>query len=62
MMQKDEIPVMERQIGGCCVKICFAADPIDGVVERVQSILSHAYDERIQNDLIEITVPIKKRH
>ena len=56
-MQKDEILTMERQIGGCSVKICFAADPIDGVVERLQSILSHAYDERVQNDLIEITVP-----
>ena len=54
-MQIDEIPMVERQIGGCNVKISFATEPVGGVVERVQSILSHAYDERVQNDLMEIT-------
>ena len=62
VMQKDEVATMESQIGGCSVEICFAADPVDGVIERVQSILSHAYDERVQNDLIEIAVPKIKRH
>lgn len=54
-MPIEEIPVMERQMGGCDVKIFFSPNLVDGVIERVQSILSHAYDERVQNDLKEIT-------
>ena len=30
----------------------FAAEPVEGVIERIKSILSNAYDERVQNELM----------
>lgn len=54
-MQTAESPVIETEIGGCKVTLFFAEKPVEGVIETIQSILSNAYDERVQNDLIEIT-------
>lgn len=53
-MQTAEIPVIKTEIDGCRVTLFFAEKPVEGVIETMQSILSNAYDERVQNDLIEI--------
>lgn len=48
-------PIMEKEINGCSVTLSFVVNPVEGVIEKVKSILSNAYDERVQNELIEIT-------
>ncbi len=53
-MQTKELPVIEKEINGCLVSLSFSLKPVDGVIEKVQSILSNAYDERVQNDLMEL--------
>lgn len=53
-MRDAEDSIVKKEINGCRVTLSFAAMPVEGVIERVQSILSGAYDERVQNDLIEI--------
>lgn len=50
-MQTAESPVIEKEISGCRVTLSFAEKPVEGVIENMQSILSSAYDERVQNDL-----------
>ena len=40
-------------IGGCRVKLTFAAE-LGGVIERIKSILSNVYDERVQNELMRL--------
>ena len=51
-MQTAEGSMMETEIGGCRVKLTFAAELVEGVIERIKSILSNAYDERVQNELM----------
>ena len=51
-MQTAQSPMMETEIGGCKVELSFAAEPAEGVMERIKSILSNAYDERVQNELM----------
>lgn len=46
--------MLESEINGCQVTMHFASQSIDGVIENVQSILSNAYDERVQNELSSI--------
>lgn len=53
-MQDAEIPVVERQINGCHVMVSFVAEPVEGVMDKMKSILSNAYDERVQQDLMEL--------
>lgn len=53
-MKIAEIPVIKTEIDGCKVTLFFVEKPVEGVIETMQSILSNAYDERVQNDLIEI--------
>ena len=53
-MQTKELPVIEKEINGCLVSLSFSLKLVDGVIEKVQSILSNAYDERVQNDLMEL--------
>lgn len=48
-------PIMEKEINGCSVTLSFVVNPVEGVIEKVKFILSNAYDERVQNELIEIT-------
>lgn len=52
MVQEKEIPEMEGEVNGCHITLFFAKEPVEGVVGKVQSILSNAYDERVQNDLM----------
>lgn len=54
-MQTTEPPVLETEINGCKVTLSFAEKPVEGVIDKVQSILSSAYDERVQNDLMELS-------
>lgn len=54
MIQGKEISVLEREINGCHVTISFAKEPVEGIVDKVKSILSNAYDERVQQDLLEL--------
>ena len=51
-MQGKEIPAIEREVNGCHITLFFANKPVEGTVEKVKSILSNAYDERVQNDLM----------
>lgn len=53
-MQGTEISALEREINGCHVTIAFAKEPVEGIVDKVKSILSNAYDERVQQDLLEL--------
>lgn len=53
-MQTVMEPAMEEEISGCHVTLFFVEKPVEGVMERIQSILSNAYEERVQNDLKEI--------
>lgn len=55
MMQGTEISALEREINGCHVTIAFAREPVEEVMDKVKSILSNAYDERVQQDLLELT-------
>lgn len=53
-MRPAELQRIEREVNGCHVTLSFSAKPVDGVIEKIQSILSNAYDERVQNDLSEL--------
>lgn len=50
-MQEAKQSIFESEVNGCRVTLHFTLKPVDGVLENVQSILSKAYDERVQNDL-----------
>ena len=50
-MQPAEQQVIEKEVNGCQITLSFSASPVNGVIEKIQSILSNAYDERVQNDL-----------
>ena len=54
-MQTAGSSVIQKEIGGCRVTLSFAEKPVEGVIENMQSILSSAYDERVQNDLMELS-------
>lgn len=53
-MRPVELQMMEKEINGCQITLSFSAKLVDGVIEKIQSILSNAYDERVQNDLTEL--------
>ena len=53
-MQPAEQQVIEKEVNGCQITLSFSASPVNGVIEKIQSILSNAYDERVQNDLTSI--------
>ena len=53
-MQDAEIPILERQINGCNVSVSFVDESVEGVMDKIKSILSSAYDERVQQDLMEL--------
>lgn len=50
-MQELEQSVMEAEFNGCLVTLFFVDKPIDGVIENVQSILSNAYEGRIEKEI-----------
>ncbi len=40
------IPVMkEMELNGCHVRLIFAEEPVDGVIERVREILAYDHNE-----------------
>ncbi len=48
MAERKEAPEMlELELNGCRVKLIFAAEPKEGLIERIQDTLSYAYEERI---------------
>lgn len=53
-MQCLDIPVLTEDINGCHVTLSFLPEPKEGVMEKVKSILSNAYEERVQHDLMEL--------
>lgn len=53
-MKCSDIPVLTEEINGCLVTLSFLPEPADGVVEKVKSILSNVYDERVQHDLMKL--------
>lgn len=54
VMRPAELQMIEKEVNGCQITLSFSAKPVDGVVEKIQSILSNAYNERVQNDLTEL--------
>lgn len=54
IMRPAELQMIEKEVNGCQITLSFSAKPVDGVIEKIQSILSNAYDERVQNDLTEL--------
>ncbi len=46
--------MLEKEINGCRIILSFSAKPVDGVIEKIQSILSSAYVERVQNEMASI--------
>lgn len=50
-MQELKKSVMEIEVNDCPVTLYFASKSVEGVIENLQSILSSAYDERIQREL-----------
>lgn len=52
MVQEKEIPAIEREVNGCHITLLFSKKPVEGTLDKVKSILSNAYDERMQNDLM----------
>lgn len=53
-MQKEKVLTIQMNVNECLVTLCFVEKPVDGVMEKLQSVLSYAYDERVKNDLIHI--------
>ena len=51
MDQKEQGRVIEKSINGCSVTLSFLRKPSPDVLENIQSILSNAYEERLQKDL-----------
>ncbi len=46
-MEKTKGPVVkEMELSGCHVKLIFAEEPVDGVIERIQEIVSYHDSER----------------
>lgn len=54
IMRSAEQQMIEKEINGCRITLSFSAKPVDGVMDKIQSILSKAYDERVQNDLMDM--------
>ncbi len=49
-MEKTKGPVVkEMELSGCHVKLIFAEEPVDGVIERVKEILSYDHKESSEN-------------
>ena len=46
-MRSAEQQRIEKEINGCQITLSFSAKPVDGVMDKIQSILSKAYDERV---------------
>ena len=42
---------IKEEINGCQITLSFSAKPVSGVIEKIQSILSNAYNERVQSEL-----------
>ncbi len=42
---KGTTVVKEMELNGCHVKLIFAEEPVDGVIERIQEILSYDHSE-----------------
>lgn len=51
IMQELKKSVMEIEVNDCSVTLYFASKSMEEVIENLQSILSSAYDERIQKEL-----------
>lgn len=46
--------ILTADVNGCHIRLYFADQPVDGVLDRVRSVLSNTYDERIKEELGEI--------
>ena len=53
-MKCSDIPVFTEEIIGGLVTLSLLPEPAYGVIEKVKSILSNAYDERVQHDLMKL--------
>ena len=52
MMKKTEKKVIHMQIDRCMVTLCFAERENEGVMAKVKSVLSYAYEERVKSELL----------
>ncbi len=53
-MQLAEQQTIKKEIKGCQITLSFSSKPVDGVMEKIQSILSNAYEKRVQKDLADM--------
>lgn len=44
-MWPAELQMIEKEVNDCQITLSFSAKPMDGVIEKIQSILSNAYDK-----------------
>ncbi len=61
-MQLAEQQTIKKEIKGCQITLSFSSKPVDGVMEKIQSILSNAYEKRVQNnlaDMVSLKFPYK---
>ena len=50
-MQKEGTTIMETESSGCRVSLLFSENSTEGTMEKIRSILSSAYDERVRKVL-----------
>lgn len=48
------MPVVQNKINGCHVTLLFVAEPAEDVADKIKAILSNAYEERVEKELMEL--------
>ena len=46
-MRSAEQQRIEKEINGCQITLSFSAKPVDGVMDKIQSILSRSEERRV---------------
>ena len=53
-MALEKRSVIETHVNGCQVTLYFVSESVESVLEDVKAILSNAYDERVQKEIMEL--------
>lgn len=53
-MALEKRSVIETHVNGCPVTLYFVSESVESVLEDVKAILSNAYDERVQKEIMEL--------
>ena len=54
MLKDVAILVVQSKINGCHVMVLFVTEPAEDVSDKIKSILSNAYEERVEKELMEL--------